>query len=135
MPRTAPKSNGQDLFRTPIAPFDLEPMIAANQRGLQAVAEAQSHMFRRLTKMNSELFGFIDRRLERDREAAKELAGCKSPQEAVEVCARFTEAAIKDYSEEAGLIAGLYADQAREAMEDAQHQVETAIEPAKAKSA
>lgn len=126
---------GAGLFDAPVAPFDFEPVFAASQRGMQAAAEAQAHLVNRLTQINSELFGFVDRRLRRDRETAKDIAHCKNPQEMLEVCSRFAERAMKDYSEEVGLIAGLYADQAREAMEDAQHQVETAIEPAPAKTA
>ncbi|MEM9012534.1 MAG: phasin family protein [Pseudomonadota bacterium] len=109
--------------------FDIEPLIAANQRGLKAAAEAQEHMLRRIAKMHEELFRFADRRLQHDRSTARELAACKSPQDAAAVCGKFFESAMKQYSEEVTLLAGLYADQARETMEDVQHQVEETVEP------
>ena len=114
-------------FTSMIAPFDLEPVFAANQRGLKAAAEAQAHLFARLTKVNTELFSFVDRRLQRDREVARDLANCATPQEAAELCARFAESAIHDYSEEAGVLARICAEDAREAFEDAKHQVETTL--------
>lgn len=130
MPKDDSNPVGAAEVTTLIAPLDLEPMIAANQRGLKAAAEAQAHLFARLNRMNAELFAFIDRRLQRDRETARAFAGCATPQEAAMVCARAAEAAVKDYTQEAGLLAGFCADHAREAVDDAQRQVETTIETA-----
>lgn len=130
MPKTNLKPIDISEFTSMIAPFDLEPVLAANQRSLQAAAEAQAHLLARMTRVNEELFAFVDRRLARDRECAKRFASCSTPQEAVDICAQFVQAAFRDYSEEAGVLAGLYAEEAREAMEDAQHQVETTIETA-----
>lgn len=115
-------------FMPTLPAFDLEPLIAANQRGLKAAAEAQEHMLHRMAKVSDELFRFVDRRLERDRETAKELGACKSPQDAAKVCGKFFETAVKEYSQEMGLLAGIYADQSREALEDAQHQFEESID-------
>lgn len=130
MPKADAKLNGTGAnpMKMPVMPFDIEPMIAANQRGFTAAAEAQNHMMKRLAEINSELFGFVSRRLVRDRETAKELAKCHSPQDAVAVCAKFAETAMKDYSEEMGVLAGAYAQSAQQTMEDVQHQVEEVIE-------
>ncbi|MEO0361738.1 MAG: hypothetical protein AAF322_11545, partial [Pseudomonadota bacterium] len=66
---------------------------------------------------------------------AHQIARCRNVQECVEVWSRFLETAIKDYADEATLMAGLYADQAKEAANDVQHQVERALEPAQAPEA
>ncbi|MEM7057117.1 MAG: phasin family protein [Pseudomonadota bacterium] len=108
--------------------FDLEPLIAASQRSLKAATEAQDHALRRMTKLNSEIYRFINRRLDQDRDMVKELATCKTPMDAAGVCGKFMENAVKQYSEEMGLMAGIYADQAREAVEDVQHQVEQTVD-------
>ncbi|MEM7545392.1 MAG: phasin family protein [Pseudomonadota bacterium] len=130
MPKADPKPNGTGAnpMKMHLAPFDMEPIIAANQRSFQAAAEAQNHMMKRLALMNKELFGFFNRRLIQDREMAHELARCKTPQDAVAICAKFAETAVKDYSEEVGVLAGAYAEQAQEVMEDVQHQVEETID-------
>lgn len=130
MTKAEGKPNGSDLnpMKMYYAPFNMEPLLAANQRGLQAAAEAQNHMIKRLASMNRELFNFVNRRLSSDRDTANELARCKSPEDAVAICAKAAEQAMKDYSEEVGYLAGAYAEQAQEVMEDVQHQVEEAIE-------
>ena len=131
MPKTSRKAMSAEMATAPVAPLDLEPMLAANQRNVQAMAEAQTHLIQRFSKMNAEMFNFINRRLERDRAAAREMATCKNAQEAAEGYASFAETAMKDYSEEFGVIAGIFADQTREVIEDAQHQVEAAVELSK----
>ncbi len=109
--------------------FDIEPLIAANQRGLQAAAEANAHALQRMSKVSGEMFRFVDQRLKQDRDVVKEFATCKSPQDAAAVCGKFFENAVQQYSEELGRLAGIYADQAMEALDDAQHQVEQAMDP------
>lgn len=122
---TPTQNNGTSI---PVVPtFDIEPVFSAHQRGLKAISEAQEHMFHSMAKVSGELFHFVDRRLENDRETARQLAGCKSPQEAAAVYGKFFETAMQQYSREMGLLAGLYADQAREAIEDVQHQVEETV--------
>ncbi|GAB5469993.1 MAG: hypothetical protein Kilf2KO_30230 [Rhodospirillales bacterium] len=129
MPKTGPNANtfGQTMMPTPS--FDLQPVIAANQRGMKAVAEAQEHLFSRAVKMNEEIHRFVSRRLEHDRSTMQQLSTCKSPQEAFAVWGTFMEKATQQYSEGIGLLAELYADQAREAMEEVQHEVEESILP------
>ena len=109
--------------------LDVEAIIDANQRSLLAAAEAQNHMLRRMSRFNEEMMRFVNQRLEQDREAAKTLTACKTPMDAMAAYGRFLELAVKDYSEEMGLMAGIYADMARETVEDAQHQVEETINP------
>lgn len=128
MPRSQTDSLKASDVRTIAPPFDLEPLFAANQRAFRAAAEAQSHMLARMTKTSSEFFDFVNRRLAKDRSAAKEFSRCQTPQDLVAAYAAFVEAATKDYSEEISLLAGSYADQAREVMEDAQLQVEEVVD-------
>ncbi|QIE54194.1 phasin family protein [Pikeienuella piscinae] len=130
MPRSQAAPLMPSDIKIAVPPLDMEPVFAANQRALKAASEAQAHMISRVTKFNSELFGFVNRRLDQDRCAAKEISRCQTPQDMMSIYAKFAERAMKDYSEEIGLLAGIYADQAREALEDAQHQVEEVIEPA-----
>jgi len=111
------------------APFDIEPVIAMSQRNLRAGLEAQRQMLDRAARLNGEMLEFLDTRLEQDRKAAKELAGCKTMADALEVSAQFFETAFKQYSEEMGKVAGLCADQAKETMEDLRSQVSETIEP------
>jgi hypothetical protein len=129
MPRTEKSGMERALSLTPMPmpQFDIEPLIAVNQRGVKAAAEAQDHMLRRVSAMSDEVFRFLDRRLERDREVVRELSSCRSPQDAVALYGQYFEETMKQYSEEMGLLAGLYSDQAREALEDAQHQIEDGV--------
>jgi hypothetical protein len=103
----------------PVAPLAFEPMIAVNQRGMRAAGDAMVQMFARWEALSAELARFVDRRLEADREAAKAMAACGSPQQAAEVYAKFVETAVQHYSQEIGLLAGLAADQGRDTVENA----------------
>lgn len=123
----APASAAADANASPVATADLEPLIVANQKSLKAASEANGHLLKRLATLNTELSRFIERRLEQDRKTARELAACTTPPEAFAAYGRFFERAVKQYSDEMGLLAGLVSDQAREAMEDMQHQVENAM--------
>lgn len=96
--------------------FDVGAMIAANQRGLEAAADAQREMLGRMSQVTSEVLNFVGRRIEHDRDTAKRLASCRSPQDAVALYGEFFESAVKEYTEEIGVLAGICADQARDAV-------------------
>lgn len=111
---------------------DIAPIIEANKRGLEAAAQANSHALRRMAKVNQELFGFVTRRLEHDRAAVKEMAACKSPQDAMALFGTFFETAMRQYSEEIGQISAMYVEQSAEALSDVEHEIEEIVEtPAK----
>lgn len=123
-PRTAP-----DPDAAAVTPVDLEPLIVASQRSLKAASQANGHLLKRLVKLNSELTRFVERRLQQDRKTARELAACTNAPDALAVYGRYFERAVKQYSDEMGLLAGVFSDQAREAMDDVQHQIEETVEP------
>ncbi|MGF1475261.1 MAG: phasin family protein [Geminicoccaceae bacterium] len=104
--------------------MDISEFMNANQKGFKAAVEAQSHLLGRMAAVQSELFKFLNRRLNEDQEAARELAACKSATDAYTICSKFFETAAQQYSDEMGRLAGMYSDLARETMEDVQHQVE-----------
>ena len=94
----------------PSMPYiDIESLITANQKGLKATVEMQEHMMRLMARINGELLSFLGRRLDQDRAMAKELTTCKSPQDAVAVCRRFFETAMKQYTEEMGFLSSICA--------------------------
>lgn len=111
----------------------IEPLLQANQRGVEAVAEANSQVLENVAKFNSEILHFVNQRLDHDRKAAKELAACSSPQEAYEVCGKFLESAMKQYSDEMGIIAGLYTDHLRQTIENTQNQLKETVKSASGK--
>ena len=110
-----------------MAPFDIQPLFAVNQRSFQAAAEANAQAMKRMSRVSEEMFRFVDQRLKQDRDVVKEFATCKSPQDAASVCGEFFQTAVQQYSEELGRLAGLYADQTIEALDDAQRQVDQAM--------
>ena len=113
------QTRGDGMFRTP-AGFDFGAMFAANQTGMQALAQTQQQMMRGITRMNGEMLDFVNRRLENDRAAMREMAGCKTVSEALSVYSRFLQGMMKDYTEEATTLAGMCAEQARESVGEMQ---------------
>ncbi len=113
-------SNPMQMF---IAPLIFEAAIVAGQRSFKIAAATHTSMMRRMASMNKEVFDFVDRRLAKDRETAKNFARCQTPQDVVEVYAKFAETTIKDYSEEIGVLANAIADQAQALTEEFQNQV------------
>ncbi|MEX2519713.1 MAG: phasin family protein [Paracoccaceae bacterium] len=111
---------------------DIEAIFDANQRVLQAAVETQARMLRGMAKVNGEVRGFIGRRVECDRVAARRLAACRTPQDAITVYQEFIESALNDYSAEIGLLAGICVDHAGEAVEEAEHRIEAPGGPAAA---
>ena len=129
MKKTVTETPEADQVFAAMRDFDVTKMMAGGERGMKAMAEAQEHFIERIAKMNREIAGFVDRRLKHDQETVHALAECKSPQEFVAVWGKFVETASRQYAEEFGTIAGMGVDQAREAVEDAQHEIEETVKP------
>jgi len=134
MPESAPESPAATMpgFATPMT---FEPFVAVNQRGLSAALEVNDHILKRMAKVGSEVFQFVDRRLKHDLDTAKDLASCTTPQDAVTLYGQYVETTMRQYSEEISLLANLYSEQARETMEEVQQQARQTIEPVTADSA
>jgi hypothetical protein len=111
-----------------LPPLDLAPILEANKRGLEAAAQANSHALQRMAKVNQELFGFVTRRLEHDRAAVKDLASCKSPQDAMALFGTFFETAMRQYTEEIGQISAMYVEHTAEALSDVEHEIDEIVE-------
>lgn len=129
MKKTATGTQQADQVWQAMRDFDVSKMMVGGERGMKAMAEAQEHFIDRIARMNREIADFVDRRLRHDRETVHALAACKSPQEIVTVWGKFVETASRQYAEEFRTIAGLSVDQAREAIEDAQHEIEETVRP------
>lgn len=127
MARSDAKAGTQSLATI----FDVGGMIAANQRGFEAAAEAQRRMLGRMSQVTSEVMNFVGRRLERDRDTVRRLADCRSPQDAVALYGEFVESAVKEYTEEIGVLAGLCADQAQDVVAGARHLADDAVPTSK----
>ncbi len=113
-------SNPMQMF---IAPLNFEAAIVAGQRSFKIAAATHTNMVRRMASMNKEVFDFVDRRLAKDRETAKNFARCQTPQDVVEVYAKFAETTMTDYSEELGVMSNAIAEQTQALTEDFQKQV------------
>ena len=127
-----PKSNSQTgPGAMPGLPrFDIAPIIEANQRGLRAAAQANIHALQRMAKVNHELFGFVTRRLDHDRKAVKQLATCKSPQDALMLFRTFFETAMNQYSKAFGHFSAMYAEQTTDALAESDPDLKETASPA-----
>lgn len=122
--KTEPTRPGANPFPALPAFFDLPSAIEANRRTLLAVADAQFHLIDRMRRSNEEMFRFLDRRLQADRETAQKLAACASLPEMWSLTMNFFQRGTNDYSQEAGLMAAVAAEQAGEALDDLRHEAE-----------
>lgn len=114
---------------------DLGPMIAANQAALESATELQQHMMQRMANVNEELLDFVNRRLETDRRTASEMASCKSMSDAFTVYSGFLQQMMRDYADESGRIASLWAEQTRETVTEMQSQMGRSAETVTRKAA
>ncbi|MEM1316065.1 MAG: phasin family protein [Pseudomonadota bacterium] len=108
--------------------LQFDPSRLMSGKGMAAFAEAQQHMIGRVAALNHEVARFVDRRLTHDQETVRKLAECGSPQEAMAVWTAFVETASRHYAEEMGMLAGLGVEQAREAAQDVQREIEETSE-------
>ncbi len=125
MPKQPSKPQGYDSnpMQMYIAPLNFEAAIVASQKNFQIAAATHTNIMKRMALMHKELFDFVDRRLAKDRETAQNLARCQTPQDAVEVYAKFAETTMEDYSEELGVLANAMAEQAQALTEDFEAQM------------
>lgn len=124
--KTEPTRPAANPFPALPAMFDFSSAIEANRRTLLAVADAQFHLIDRMRRSNEEMFRFLDRRLQADRETARELAACASLPEMWSVTMNFFQRGTNDYSEEAGVMAAVAAEQAGETLDDLRQEAEAA---------
>jgi hypothetical protein len=125
--KTAPTD--RDGLPFPVPPFDAARLIESNQRAMRAALEAQGHGFKHMAKIGSSVLDFVQRRLQRDAELAQKLGSVKAPQDAYVAYHDFFDTAIEEYSAEFSALATLYVDQTREAMHDAERQVDEIARP------
>ena len=116
----------------PAPPFDAARMIETNQRAMRAACEAQNHGFQHMARIGTSVLDFVQRRLQHDAALAQRLGSVKAPQDAYSACHDFVDTAIEEYSAEFSELATLYVDQTREAMHDAERQVDELARPAMA---
>ncbi|WP_278923630.1 MULTISPECIES: phasin family protein [Pseudophaeobacter] len=112
--RARPNGETASPFNSPLDFFQL----------CGAIAKVQASGWQQVVRMNQEYLEFLNRRLERDRELATDLADRKDPAEAWAAWAAFYQAAQRDYSEEVDRLTELYANGARAATADIQQQLE-----------
>jgi hypothetical protein len=116
----------------PVPPFDAARLMESNQRAMRAALAAQSHGFQHMARIGTSVFEFVQRRLQQDAALAQRLGTAKAPQDAYTACHDFVDTAIEEYSAEFSELATLYVDQTREAMHDAERQVDEIARPAMA---
>ena len=113
----------------PMPPFDPARVFETNQRAMRAALEAQTHGLQHMAKIGTSVFEFVQRRLQHDAELAQRLGAAKAPQDAYAAYHDFLDTAIEEYSAEFSALASLYVDQTREAMHDAERQVDEIARP------
>jgi hypothetical protein len=123
---------GAQPFPVPVPPFDAAQLIETNQRAMHAALAAQSHGFQHMARIGTSVLEFVQRRLQHDAELAQRLGTAKAPQEAYAAYHDFLDVAAKEYSHEFAELATLYVDQTREAMQEAERQVDELARPVKA---
>lgn len=109
--------------------IDASRLVESNHRALRAALEAQSHGFRHMAKIGASVFDFVQRRLKHDAEFAQAVGTARNPQEAYEAYHDFFDTAVREYSDEFTALAGLYAEQTKEAMQEAERQVDELARP------
>lgn len=84
--------------------FPMDRLLNGNGHGLQAWTEMNKTLLDRLGAWQAETTRFVAKRLEEDLASQRELAACRTPTEAMEVCGAFTRRAVQDYMEEAAKV-------------------------------
>lgn len=118
----------------PAEPFampsiDATRLIETNQRAMHTALEAQGHRLRHMARIGTSMFEFVQRRLQHDAELAQRLGTVKAPKDAYEAYHDFFDVAVREYSDEFSALTSLYVDQTREAMHDAERQVDEIARP------
>lgn len=66
----------------------------------RALANAAETWFITATECQREIMGFVSMRLEKDGETAREMLGCKKPEDATAIQSRWIEETLRDYNSE-----------------------------------
>lgn len=93
--------------------FPIDRLLNGNGQGLEAWTEMSRTLTERFGTWQAEAARFVARRLEEEISSQRELAACRTPSEAVEVCNAFTRRAMRDYMEEAGKVTDLAGEMTR----------------------
>lgn len=106
-PSKTPATGFGDAFGMLPALFPVDRLMIGNGSGLEAWTEMSRTLMERLGAWQAETTRFVAKRLEEDLSSQRELAACRTPTEAAEVCSAFTRKVMQDYLEEAGKAADL----------------------------
>lgn len=126
---TASAANGQamkDGFEKTVASFGDFNMFSKD--AAEAVAASMATAGKGAEKINAEVADYTKQAVEDGVAAAKQFAGAKSIQEAVELQSNFAKASIETYIGEVNKIADLYASSMKDAMKPLSDRVATTVE-------
>lgn len=90
--------------------FPIDRLINDNGQSLEAWTQMSKMLMDRLAAWQTETTRFVAKRLEEDLASQRELAACRSPSEAVEICSAYTRRAMQDYVEEVGRVSDIAGD-------------------------
>lgn len=110
--KTQTTGMGETLGMLPTL-FPIDRLLNGNGQGLEAWTEMSRTLTDRFSAWQAETARFVTRRLEEEVSSQRELAACRTPSEAVEVCSAFTRRAVRDYMEEAGKMTDLAGEMTR----------------------
>lgn len=88
--------------------FPIERLFE-DSRGLEAWSQVGQSLLDGFGALQSEATRFVTMRIEQDLAVQRELAGCHSPAEAMEVYSAFGRKAMQDYLDEAGKVSDIAA--------------------------
>ena len=81
---------------------------------MTSILRAQAHMMDSILKQNIETLDFLKARFEKDRVIFNQLAASTDPAQAMELVHSFWNRSVKDYTDEAGKLAAVTAEQLAE---------------------
>ena len=106
MTEKSEKSNKGEELQAVGIPFDVEAMFGMNQK-----------LYKMMMSCNEELISFGRNRLKEDLDMPQKLAGCKTPQDMMNVYLGFYQTAVKQYADEAGELTRICNEMTAEAPE------------------
>ena len=107
-----------DAGRAP-APTSNAAIDAAESRdGLRVAAVAQRQAFERLERLCEEGFRFAATRVEENRTTLRDLVQTPNLPDRMAIWSRYVERTVKQYSDNFGMLAGIYREQVRESVQD-----------------
>lgn len=111
--------------------FPIDRMFRDNGQSLDAWTEMNKTLMDRLAAWQTETTRFMAKRFEEDMTSQRELAGCRSPSEALELYSAFTRKAMQDYLEEAGKVSDIASEMTRACATFGETLTATAVQAAK----